>query len=107
MVEENSRKVIETLKSIPFEETIPLNGQERTFLTTKYPLLDKLGNVTALCTIATDISARKEAELALSAAKEAAEDASQFKDQFLSTMSHELRTPLNAVIGFSELLSEK
>jgi signal transduction histidine kinase/DNA-binding response OmpR family regulator len=34
------------------------------------------------------------------------EQASKFKDQFLSTMSHELRTPLNAVLGFSELLAD-
>jgi signal transduction histidine kinase len=44
---------------------------------------------------------------ALVLAKEEAERASKFKDQFLSTMSHELRTPLNAILGFSELLTDK
>jgi CheY-like chemotaxis protein len=39
-------------------------------------------------------------------AKDEAERASKFKDQFLSTMSHELRTPLNAVLGFSDLLAD-
>src|SRR5256712_2069571 len=49
----------------------------------------------------------RKANKALVRAKEEAERASKFKDQFLSTMSHELRTPLNAVLGFSALLAEE
>lgn len=40
-------------------------------------------------------------------AKEAAEQASNAKTEFLSTMSHEIRTPLNAVIGLSNFLIEE
>jgi two-component sensor histidine kinase len=47
-----------------------------------------------------DITARREAELALEAAI-AAEAANRAKSLFLSNMSHELRTPLNAVLGFN------
>ena len=54
-----------------------------------------------------DITLEKRAEDALVRAKEEAERASKFKDQFLSTMSHELRTPLNAVLGFSDLLADE
>jgi len=54
-----------------------------------------------------DITVEKRAQEALIQAKEEAERASKFKDQFLSTMSHELRTPLNAILGFSELLTDK
>jgi PAS domain S-box-containing protein len=53
-----------------------------------------------------DISQNKQAEELLVRAKDEAERASKFKDQFLSTMSHELRTPLNAVLGFSDLLAD-
>src|SRR5437899_2763407 len=49
----------------------------------------------------------RKANKALVRAKEEAERASRFKDQFLSTMSHELRTPLNSVLGFSALLAEE
>jgi signal transduction histidine kinase len=43
----------------------------------------------------------------LTIAKEAAEDSSRAKSQFIANMSHELRTPLNAIIGYSEMLKDE
>ena len=70
-------------------------------------LRDESGALRGFGKVTRDMTERKLAEEALLQAKEVAERASKFKDQFLSTMSHELRTPLNAILGFSELLTDK
>jgi PAS domain S-box-containing protein len=51
-----------------------------------------------------DVTAQREAEAALVAAKEAEAAANRAKSEFLANMSHEIRTPMNGVLGMTELL---
>ena len=42
----------------------------------------------------------------ISEARQAAEQASRSKTQFLANMSHDIRTPMNAIVGFSGFLEK-
>lgn len=52
-----------------------------------------------------DISARKQTEASLVAARDESQAAARTKTDFIAVMSHEMRTPLNGVIGALEILS--
>lgn len=86
------------------EEPVPgRDGGPRWYITSKVPFQDGSGKVAGVVGISRDITAQKEAQEELEAAKEAAEAANRAKGDFLANVSHEIRTPMNGIMGMTEL----
>ncbi len=68
------------------------------------PVSDPDGNVLYYEGALENVTARRVAEAAMSAARDSAVESARLKSEFLANMSHEIRTPMNGIIGMTGLL---
>jgi PAS domain S-box-containing protein len=83
---------------------LPADGSTKWIEIHAQTVADDSGRIVGLVGIATDVTERRSAEIALQDAMAEAKRSNSAKSEFLSRVSHELRTPLNAILGFGQLL---
>jgi len=93
----HDQQVLDTGEPVQYEHDFAIAGRTSTFLMIKFPLRDEEGQPVAVCGIANDITARKDAEAAL-------KQADRRKDEFLAILAHELRNPLAPIRLALEML---
>ena len=99
-------RVITQGETIFLEEPLTLsNGETHWLQTTKAPLVSENGQSIHVLGISTDITERKQAEIALQQALTKEKELGELKSIFVSTASHQFRTPLAAILASTETLT--
>ncbi len=95
-------ELLQTIMTGPVQ--MEMSAANGIFLVTVTPVFDDSGEIERIIHVATDITQLKDAEKALTVAKDHAEAANRAKSEFLANMSHEIRTPLTGMIGMLQLI---
>lgn len=86
----HDREVIRSGQASEREEVFQVGGEDRDFLTTKFPVFDDSGEVVAVGAIHVDLFQRNAVE--------------RLKSEFMAMVNHELRTPLTAIQGALKMI---
>jgi PAS domain S-box-containing protein len=90
-----------------FEEVFAVQGETRTYLTTKSVYRDAEGKIQGLVGFAKDITPLKQAEQQLKALNAELARSNQELEQFAYVASHDLREPLRKIKSYTDLLVKR
>jgi len=98
----NDRQVIEAGAPTQFEEVVPSEGSARHYVVVKFLLRDQVNEPYAVCGIATDITALKQAQEALRSTEAELAHITRVMTmgEITSSIAHEINQPLGAIVNY-------
>lgn len=100
-------KTVETKEIVEYEQWVPQPDGVHTYLSVKFPVADRDGEVYAIGGIATDITERKKVEGELDEMNKLLNRSNEDLEHFAYIASHDLQEPLRKVATFCQLLQRR